>query len=187
MIDPKILREQPDLVRAGIQKKHIKCDLDAILALDEERRKLISEVESLRSKKKSANTEMSQLAKGSPEFMEKVKEMKAISGDEKAKDAALKEVEEKWNEQTLGIPNLPDESVPEGRDESENVVVREHGEIPAEADFQLAHYDIEWIEQILDLKRGTKVTGSGFPFFGHKSRNPPSSAPSSKPRCGRSP
>lgn len=165
MIDPKLLRENPEQVRAGIAKKHQKCDLDAIIALDEKRRSLISEAETLRGQQKAANAEMAQLPKGSPEFIEKVKEMKAVSAEVKAKDAELKEAEDQWNEIILGIPNLPDESVPDGRDETENVTVRENGEIPAEQPYHLPHYDIEWIEEILDFKRGTKVTGSGFPFY----------------------
>src|SRR5690606_12446551 len=114
---------------------------------------------------KSANTEMSQLPKGSPEFMEKVAEMKALSAEAKAKDGALKDIEEQWSESVLSIPNLPDDSVPEGKDENDNVVAREHGEIPAEELYQKPHYEIDWIDEILDFKRGTKVTGSGFPFF----------------------
>ena len=165
MIDLKFLRENPDAVRAGIAKKHIKCDLDEILALDEKRRALIAEAEALRARQKAANNDMSKLAKGSPEFIAKVREMKAVSSDVKAKDSELNEVVAAWDEAVLNIPNLPDESVPEGRDESENVVVREHGEVPAEAAHQTAHYDLEWIEQILDLRRGAKVSGAGFPFY----------------------
>ncbi|MBK1877165.1 serine--tRNA ligase [Pelagicoccus mobilis] len=165
MIDPKFLRENPDAVRAGIAKKHIKCDLDAILALDEKRRTLIAEAEALRAKQKAANNDMSKLAKGSPEFIAKVQEMKAVSSEVKAKDAELNAAEGEWNESILNIPNLPDASVPEGKDESENVVVREFGEVPADAEHQVAHYDLEWIEQILDLRRGAKVSGAGFPFF----------------------
>lgn len=165
MIDPKFLRENPAAVRAGIAKKHITCDLDVILSLDDKRRGLIAEAETLRAQQKAANVEMAQLPKGSPEFIAKVQDMKAVSGAVKAKDAELSSVEEEWSQAVLNIPNLPDASVPEGRDESENVVVREVGERPAEAAFQKAHYDIDWIDQILDLRRGAKVTGAGFPFF----------------------
>ena len=165
MIDPKLLREQPDLVRDGIRKKGLHVDLDEILAVDEERRKLIVETDSLRAQQKAANQEMAQLPKGSPEFVAKVKEMKSLSDLVKEGDAKQKELEAKWQELCLNIPNLPDASVPEGKDETENVVVREHGEIPAQAAYQVPHYDLEWLEQVLDFKRGTKVTGSGFPFY----------------------
>lgn len=165
MIDPKLLREQPDLVRDGIRKKRLNVDLDALLALDERRRRAIAETESLRARQKAANAEMAQLPKGSPEFVEKVKEMKAISAQAKESEGALKELEDAWSEQCLSLPNLPDASVPEGRDEKDNVTAREWGEIPAAQPYHVPHYDLPWLDQILDFKRGTKVTGAGFPFY----------------------
>lgn len=165
MIDLKLLREQPDLVRDGIRKKHIGCDLDAFLKVDEKRRAMINEVETLRAEQKSANTEMAQLPKGSPEFIAKVKEMKSLSLSVKEKDVELKEVEEEWSQLYLSVPNIPHESVPEGGSENDNVVTRSWGEIPEETSYHQAHYDFDWLDQLLDLKRGTKVTGAGFPFF----------------------
>ncbi len=165
MIDLKLLRENPDLVRDGIRKKHNDCDLDAVLQADSNRRSLISETETLRAQQKAANTEMSQLQKGSEAFLQKVQEMKTLSASVKAKESELKEVEERWNELALSIPNLPHESVPEGKDETQNVEVGQWGAIPEKQSYHIPHYDIEWLDRILDFKRGTKVTGSGFPFF----------------------
>jgi len=165
MIDSKLLRDNPELVRAGIAKKHIQCDLDAILSLDAKRRSLIVEAEASRARQKAANLEMSKLAKGSPEFIAKVVELKAHAASSKEKDAALADVQAQWDNALLDIPNMPDQSVPEGKDESENLRVRTWGEIPAEEPHHLAHYDLPWIDQILDLPRGTKVSGSGFPFY----------------------
>ena len=165
MIDLKLLRERPDDVRAGIVKKHNDCDLDEVLAVDEDRRKLIAEVETLRSQQKAANNEMASLPKGSPEFLEKVKELKSVSAAIKDKDAELKQMDSSWNERYLSVPNLPDASVPEGRDESDNVEIKQWGNIPEKQPYHIPHYDMEWLDQILDFKRGTKVTGAGFPFF----------------------
>ncbi|MCH6255767.1 serine--tRNA ligase [Puniceicoccaceae bacterium K14] len=165
MIDPKLLREQPDLVRAGIQKKHLDCDVDAILQLDVERRQLISETEALRAQQKAANADMAKLPKGTPEFLEKVGEMKSISGKVKELDGRLKDLEDEWNTQLLNVPNLPDESVPEGKSEEENIEVGSWGEVPGEKKFHVPHYELEWLDEILDFKRGTKVTGAGFPFY----------------------
>lgn len=165
MIDPKTLRENPDLVRAGIRKKHLEVDVDAVLALDVERRSIIAETETLRAAQKSANAAMAQLPKGTPEFIEKVKEMKTISGQVKEKDSKVRELEEAWSLRLQNIPNIPHESVPEGKDESDNVEVASWGDIPAEQSYQVAHYDLPWLDQLLDFKRGTKVTGAGFPFY----------------------
>ncbi|MBI3885346.1 MAG: serine--tRNA ligase, partial [Opitutae bacterium] len=71
MLDPKFLRESPDVVRAGIAKKHLDVDLDAVLATDAAWRTALAEVEALRSKQKAANNEMAALKKGSPEFVAK--------------------------------------------------------------------------------------------------------------------
>jgi len=165
MIDLKLLREQPDDVRAGIAKKHNDCDLDAVLAVDEDRRKLIAEAETLRSQQKAANNEMASLPKGSPEFLEKVKELKSLSASIKDLDAELKKLDSAWNDRYLSVPNLPDASVPEGRDESDNVEIKQWGDIMEKHSYHIPHYDMEWLDQILDFKRGTKVTGTGFPFF----------------------
>ncbi len=165
MIDLKILRESPEIARAGIQKKRNDCDLDAVMDVDAKRRKLIVEVESLRAEQKAANTEMSQLQKGSPEFMEKVGEMKDLSARFKQSDAALKELDESWNDLYLSVPNLPHETVPDGSTEEDNVEIKAWGEIPDKEPYHVPHYDFDWLDQILDFKRGTKVTGSGFPFY----------------------
>ena len=115
MLDPKLIRETPDAVRAAIAKKHLDVDLDAVLSIDTAWRAQLHEVESLRAKQKAANTAMAALPKGSPEFVAKVADMKAVSADVKAREAQLKETEEKFRTAMLSIPNLPHASVPEGR------------------------------------------------------------------------
>jgi len=167
MLDPKLLRESPELVRAGIAKKHLDSDLDAVLALDAAWRGLVSEVEGLRAQQKAANTAMAALPKGTPEFLAKVQEMKSVSATVKEKEAQLKETEEQWREALLSLPNLPHASVPEGRTPEENQVVAEYG-IPFDAEASeraRPHFDIEGFERLFDFPRGAKVTGAGFPFF----------------------
>ncbi len=165
MIDLKILRESPEAVRSGILKKRNDCDLDAVLKADEDRRKLIVEVENLRAEQKAANAEMARMQKGSPEFLEKVAGMKGLSAKIKESDGALKDLDTSWNDLYLSVPNLPHESVPEGKSEADNVEFKSWGEIPEQKSYHIPHYDFDWLEQILDFKRGTKVTGAGFPFF----------------------
>ena len=115
MLDPKLLRESPDLVRAAIAKKHLEVDLDAVLAIDATWRAQLHEVESLRAAQKAANSSMAALPKGSPEFIAKVAEMKAVSAQVKERETQLKETEDKFRQAMLSIPNLPHASVPEGR------------------------------------------------------------------------
>src|SRR5690554_1886328 len=124
MIDPRILREQPDLVRQAIRAKGSDCDLDAVLAADAAWRAKTAEVERLRSQQKAANQEMARLPKGSPEFLAKVKELKAVAAEVKAGEAQLKELEATWRQLALTVPNLPHPSVPVAPDPSGNITHR---------------------------------------------------------------
>jgi seryl-tRNA synthetase len=165
MLDPKLLRESPDLVRAAIAKKHLDANLDAILALDAAWRSQLQEVEALRGKQKAANTEMAALPKGSPEFIAKVGEMKAVAAQVKEKEAALKETEAKWQQALLSLPNLPHASVPEGRTPEENVVFSTHGDVGTVSADAKPHWEIPGFDKLFDFARGAKVTGAGFPFY----------------------
>src|SRR6185295_3868336 len=127
MLDPKLIRETPDAVRAAIAKKHLEVDLDAVLAIDATWRAQLQEVEALRGKQKTANTAMAALPKGSPEFVAKVAEMKAVSAQAKERETQLKETEEKFRQAMLSVPNIAHESVPEGRTPEDNVVFSLHG------------------------------------------------------------
>ena len=165
MLDPKLLRESPGLVRAAIAKKHLDVDLDAVLAIDQAWRTQLQEVEALRAAQKSANTAMAALPKGSPEFIAKVTEMKAVSAQLKERDAQLKETEEKFRQAMLSVPNLPHASVPEGRTPEENVVFSLHGSHEEPRPHALPHWEIPGFERLFDFARGAKVTGAGFPFL----------------------
>jgi seryl-tRNA synthetase len=165
MLDPKLLRESPDLVRAAIAKKHLDADLDAVLALDATWRTQLQEVEALRSQQKAANTAMAALPKGSPEFLAKVAEMKGVSAQVKEREAGLKEVESRWHQALLSLPNLPHESVPAGRTPDDNVVHATHGSIESLSPVAKAHWEIPGFERLFDFARGAKVTGAGFPFY----------------------
>ncbi len=165
MLDPKLIRETPDAVRAAIAKKHLDVDLDAVLAIDASWRKLLGETEALRATQKAANTAMAALPKGSPEFVAKVAEMKAVSGQVKERELALKETEEKFKQAMLSIPNLPHASVPEGRTPEENVVFSTHGDLTAVSAAAMPHWEIAGFDKLFDFARGSKVTGAGFPFY----------------------
>ena len=165
MLDPKFLRESPDLVRAGIAKKHLDVDLHAVLAVDSAWRAALAEVEALRSKQKAANNEMAALKKGAPEFLAKVQEMKAVSSELKAKDDGLKQWESKHHAAMLTVPNIPHDSVPEGRTPEDNVVCATNGSVEAVSAHARPHWEIAGFANVIDFARGAKVTGAGFPFY----------------------
>ena len=186
MLDPKLLRESPDLVRAAIKKKNLEIDLEAVIAVDSQWRAHIAEVESLRGRQKSANTAMAALPKGSAEFQAKVAEMKTLSAQVKEREAQLRELEEKQRAAMLTLPNLPHASVPEGAGPGDNVICSVHGvsfaspnkmdpgrrvseaekAVPEQIwSHARPHWEIPGFDRLFDFARGAKVTGAGFPFY----------------------
>ena len=115
MIDVKILRENPDKLKAKIALKKFDCDIDAILAFDTVRRQAVSDFEAARAAQNAASKAMAELPKGSDEFKAKVVELKAVSAKVKELQAAADECEKKWRQMLLTIPNMPDDSVPVGK------------------------------------------------------------------------
>ena len=128
MLDSKFLRENIDLVRKGVARKKFQVDLDAVLAADEARRHAVAEFEVARSAQNAANKEMAAMPKGSPEFQAKVAEMKAASAKVKELEKKVTEAEEQMKAVALSVPNIPHDSVPEGRTEADNKVVLEWGD-----------------------------------------------------------
>ncbi len=165
MLDPKLVRESPEAVRAGIARKHVAVDLDAVLAADAAWRSLLAEVEALRGVQKAANHAMAALAKGSPEFLAKVREMKAVAAELKAREEGLQVLEDRLRTAMLALPNLPHASVPEGRGPADNVVHAARGDPGSVSRHAVPHWEIPGFERRFDFARGAKVTGAGFPFF----------------------
>ena len=165
MLDPKLIRESPEIVRAAIAKKHLSADVDAVLAVDADWRARLQGVERLRGRQKAANSGMTALAKDSPEFAARLVEMKAVAAELKEREAQLKLAEERLNEALLSLPNLPHASVPDGAAPEENKVVAVHGNPDAPRPGAVAHWEIPGFERLFDFQRGAKVTGAGFPFY----------------------
>ncbi|HEX3729551.1 MAG TPA: serine--tRNA ligase [Opitutaceae bacterium] len=165
MLDPKLLRENPGAVRAAIARKHLKVDLDAVLQIDAGWRALLQETEQGRAKQKAANNAMAALPKGSPEFLAKVQEMKGVAAQVKEREGKLKEMEDKFREAMLALPNLPHASVPEGAGPEQNLVHATHGDIGTASAQAVPHWEIAGFAKLFDFERGAKVTGAGFPFF----------------------
>ncbi len=152
------------MVKAKIALKKFDCDIDAILAFDAERRQAVTEFETARAQQNAASKAMAELPKGSPEFKEKVAEMKAVSAKVKELQAAADEMEKKWKQMLLSIPNIPDDSVPVGKSDKDNVTVYTWGDIDSIKNAK-PHWDLYFFEELLDFQRGVKVTGAGFPFY----------------------
>ena len=165
MIDVNHLRQDLEGLKTASARKKFECDLDSLVELDKRRREAISEAEQARAGQKAANSKMSQLSKGSPEFLAKVAEMKELAGKVKDLEAVSKGADEQFQEAFLSIPNLPHDSVPDGKGEEDNQTVSTWGKVEGDFPHAVPHYDIPWFEQVIDFPRGVKVTGAGFPFY----------------------
>ena len=165
MLDPKLIREDPEAVRKGVARKGSDADVDAVLAADAAWRSALQEVEQLRARQKAANASMAAEAKGSEAFRARVKELKGVSAEIKAREGRLGELETAVREAMLSIPNLPHESVPDGRTPDDNVVHSLHGSHEEPRPHAVPHWEIPGFEHCFDFARGGKVTGAGFPFM----------------------
>ena len=164
MIDIKLIREQPDLVRAGMLKKHVSTSLlDEVMVVDGERRTLRQDTEELQAEQNRQTAEMPNL---STEERESRKEhLKALSERIKAKRAGLADLDERYLILMRQIPNLPAAEVPEGSSDKDNVVLRTEGVKPEFAFRPKDHEELCQIHGLLDMERGAKVSGSKFYYL----------------------
>ncbi len=161
MLDLHFIREHPDLVKEGIARKGDTAPIDEILELDKVRRSILREVEALRSKRNEVSKQIPTMPAG-PEKDKLISEMRSVGDRIQDLDARLREVETKLEGLLLLVPNLPHQSVPYGRDESDNVVVREWGQ-QREFDFQpLPHWELGETLDVIDFERGVKISGPRF-------------------------
>jgi seryl-tRNA synthetase len=162
MLDINLIREKPELVRQALQKRLLDPGaVDQVLRLDEQRRDLIRQVETLKAERNAASKAISQL-KDPLERQAKIEAMRAVGNSIEALDAQLRAVEAQLDGLVAALPNIPDPSVPLGKDDSENVVLRTVGE-PRRFDFTpKPHWELGPALGILDFERGVKITGSRF-------------------------
>ncbi len=162
MLDAKFIRENIDVLKNAIEKRGYEINLSGFLSSEEQRLALLKDVEELRNKRNVVSEEIGKLKKQGQDASNLVSEMKGVSDRIKEIDEVLKGIEEKTNSFLLNIPNIPHESVPIGKDETENVEVRKWGE-PRNFDFEpLNHWDIAETLDIIDFERGAKIAGARF-------------------------
>lgn len=162
MLDMNLIREQPDLVREALRKRHDdESLLDRALELDRRRRELLQQVESLRAERNRVSKEISRL-KDAAERNARIAAMRDLKAHLETLENDLRAVEADLHEVLIRIPNIPHESVPEGVDERDNVIVRTWGE-PRTFDFDpLPHWDLGPMLDIIDFERAAKISGSRF-------------------------
>jgi len=158
MLDIKFIRENLDLVKMGAKKKNVNVDLDALIVLDDTRRALLVAVE---AKKSEQNTVSREVANTRDESLraQLIAEMKILKDDIQHEEEELRTVLLKWQELMLQVPNIPDMSVPDGKDDSENKEIKTWGDKPQFPFEPKSHVDIMTKLGMVDFERGTKVHG----------------------------
>jgi seryl-tRNA synthetase len=167
MLDPRFIRENLDYVKKKMIERGVQIDFDTFLTLDEERRKLIQEVEKLEHQRNIGSKKVGSLKREAKhEEAEKLQiELKEISEQVKELSEKRTKVEEEFNQFLLTIPNIQHSSVPYGKDSSDNVEIRHWG-IPRNFDFEPKdHVEIGKRLDILDLDRASKITGARFALY----------------------
>ena len=165
MLDMRILRNEPEKVKRAFLKRKENFDLDGLFELDDLRKQLIFENEQKKAQQNTVSKQIPMLKKEGKDTTEVFAEMKKLSEEIKEADAKVRELDEKILAIMLTIPNIPNETVPQGDTDEDNVEIRKWGE-PTKFDFEpKAHWDIGEDLDILDFEKAGKVTGTRFTFY----------------------
>lgn len=168
MLDLKMLRSNTEEVKAAMQNRGEDFDIsqiDEVIALDEEKRGILVKVEELKARRNQESKKVPQLKKAGEDVTAIMEDMRKIGEEIKAYDDKVSEINEKINYIMLRIPNIPNDQVPEGGSDEDNLEIKRWGE-PTKFDFEpKAHWDIGTGLDILDFERAGKITGSRFALY----------------------
>jgi seryl-tRNA synthetase len=166
MLDPRLLKENPQAVREMLEKRNMAdFPLDSLVGLDRRRRELIVETQELRQKKNVLSEAIAGKKKAKQDTSSELNQMKEISSRLGKAEEEMTKVEEQFRHQIMLLPNMLHESVPVGKDEKGNVIVYRSG-TPRRFDFKPKdHVDIATALDLIDIERAVKVSGARFYFL----------------------
>ncbi len=165
MLDPKLIKEKPQIIRDMLKARSVDFDLDALIESDQKRREFIIKTDELRKKKNQVALVISQKKKAGEDTSSILDEMRNVSAELVKLESEQEIIETEYFTLSLTIPNLVHESVPVGADESANKEIRKWGDIP-NFDFKINdHIDISENLDLVDLERAAKVAGARFYFL----------------------
>jgi seryl-tRNA synthetase len=165
MLDPKFIRQNPEIVKKAIINKGEKADIDAFLKADERRREIIGAVEKLKADRNAASQEISNLKKKGQDASGMIVKMRQVGDNIASYDKELQELEAKIEELLLWIPNMPHPSVPVGKTDADNIAVRTWGDKKSFDFTPRPHWEIGEMIGVLNIKRGSDISGSGFYYL----------------------
>ena len=162
MLDIKRIREEREAVEKGLSGRSGSFSVDTALKLDDERRALLKEVESKKAERNQVSKEIPQRKKAGEDVTATIAQMRELGDEISAADEKIRAIEEKLRMELLSIPNVPHESVPFGKDDSDNVEMRKFSS-PRDFDFEpKPHWDLGTDLHLLDFDRGAKLSGARF-------------------------
>ena len=165
MLDIRLIREETEKVKAALSRRKEEIDIDRVLALDETRRGLLFEAEQLKAKQNEVSKKIPMMKKAGEDTAPVLAEMKELSDKIKDMDGKIRETEEALEKVMLTIPNIPNETVPDGTTDEDNVEVRRWGE-PTKFDYEpKPHWELGERLDILDPGLAGKITGTRFTVY----------------------
>ncbi len=165
MLDIKLIRTETEKVKKALARRKEVVDIDGLLALDTQKRELLFNVEQLKNKQNDVSKQIPALKKEGKDVAPIFEEMKKLSDEIKALDEQVRDLDEKITTIMYTIPNIPNDEVPDGDTDEDNVEIRKFSE-PTKFDFEpKAHWDVGADLDILDAPTAGKVTGTRFTFY----------------------
>lgn len=165
MLEIKFVRQNLEIVQKALLARGHSTDLNAFKSCDEERRTILQELEALRHQRNLVSDQIAEMKKAAENADTVVTQMREVSSRIKALDKSLAETQETLEKMLLEMPNIPHSSVPVGKDETDNPVIKTVGEPPVFNFEPRAHWDIGTVLGILDFERAAKITGARFPLY----------------------
>ena len=165
MISIELIRKDPEFVQKSLSLKDNSISLDSIIKLDKEHRMNLSKANELRSKRNKVSEKIANAKKTGENTDNQILSMRKVGEEIKSIELKVNELKESLNINLLSLPNLPNESVPEGKDENSNKVIREWGK-DKKINFEIkSHLELGQKLNLFDFERGAKISGSGFPLY----------------------
>ncbi len=165
MLDIRLIRQEPEKVKAALKRRNAEDRIDELLELDKQRRDMLYKAEQLKNEQNTVSKQIPQYKKEGKDVAPIFAEMKKLSEEVKELDTQIREYDEKIDKIMYTIPNIPNDTVPDGETDEDNIEIRKFSE-PTKFDYEpKAHWDIGEDLDILDFKTAAKITGARFTVY----------------------
>ena len=165
MISINDIRSKPEKIKDALKSRGYNGSIKDIITIDENFRKLTHSIETLRAQKNIVSEQVAKAKRSGENIQNKIKEMRTLGDEIKSLEISSNELKLKLISNLEEIPNIHDSSVPIGIDENDNVIVREWGEKPVFNFKEKSHLELGKSLNLIDMERGAKISGSGFPLY----------------------